>query len=223
MADTKRVLICVPCMDMVNAQFCQSLATLRRSCETQIIFQIGSLIYNSRNQLAGLAIKGGYDYTFWLDSDMVFAPETLEYMIEVLEEKNLDILSGLYFRRQPPFTPVIFSELEINDEGCHWEDNIDIPDSLFEVEGIGFGCVLMRTEIFIEVFNKFGNPFTPLVGVGEDLSFCWRARQLGRRIWVDPHILLGHVGYQLVTKQFYDVYKGKLNVRDSEAGDAVDN
>ena len=155
MADTKRVLICVPCMDMVNAQFCQSLATLRRSCETQIIFQIGSLIYNSRNQLAGLAIKGGYDYTFWLDSDMVFAPETLEYMIEVLEEKNLDILSGLYFRRQPPFTPVIFSKLEINDEGCHWEDNIDIPDSLFEVEGIGFGCVLMRTEIFIEVFNKF--------------------------------------------------------------------
>ena len=81
----------------------------------------------------------------------------------------------------------------------------------------------MRTEIFIEVFNKFGNPFTPLVGVGEDLSFCWRARELGRKVWVDPHILLGHVGYQLVTKQFYDVYKGKLDVINSETGNEADN
>lgn len=217
----KKVLICVPCMDMVNAQFCQSLATLRKTVETHIVFQIGSLIYNSRNYLAGMAIKGGYDYTFWLDSDMVFAPETLEYMISVLEGKNLDILSGLYFRRQPPFTPVVFGKLDIDDKGCHWEDYGDIPESLFECEGIGFGCVLMRTEIFVAVFNKFGNPFTPLVGVGEDLSFCWRARELGYKVHVDPHILLGHVGYQLVTKQFYDVYKGKLNVTDSEVGDEI--
>lgn len=216
----KKVLIAVPCMDMVSAQFCQSLATLKKYIDTEVIFQIGSLIYNSRNALAGNAITGAYDYTFWLDSDMVFSPETLGYMINVLEKENIDILSGLYFRRQPPFSPVVFKKLQIDEEGCHWENYDDVPSSLFECEGIGFGCVLMRTEIFINLFNKYGAPFTPIAGVGEDLSFCWRAREMGYKIHVDPNILLGHVGYQLVTKQFYDVYKGKLdNAGDSETGD----
>lgn len=219
----KKVLIAVPSMDMVSAQFCQSLATLQRTLETKVVFQIGSLIYNSRNALAGLAIQQGFDYTFWLDSDMVFAPETLSYMIKVLEKNDLDILSGLYFRRQPPFTPVLFSKLEIDEQGCHWEDYNDFPDSLFECEGIGFGCVLMRTDIFVAVFNKFGAPFTPLAGVGEDLSFCWRARELGYKIHVDPKILLGHVGYQLITKQYYDVYKENLDAFDSKTCDEVDN
>ena len=219
----KKVLIAVPCMDMVSAQFCQSLATLKKYIDTEVIFQIGSLVYTSRNNLAGLAVKGAYDYVFWLDSDMVFAPETLGYMVDVLEEKDLDILSGLYFRRQPPFTPVVFSKLKIDEEGCHWENRDDIPSSLFECEGIGFGCVLMRTGVFVDVFNKYGAPFTPIAGVGEDLSFCWRAREMGYKIHVDPNILLGHVGYQLVTKQFYDVYKGKLNVTDSEVGDEIIN
>ncbi len=31
--------------------------------------------------------------------------------------------------------------------------------------------------------------------LGEDISFCWRARKLGYRIFVDPQVLPGHLGY----------------------------
>ena len=218
-----KIMIAVPCMDQVPTPFCQSMSMIQKVGETAVAYQMGSLIYTSRNELAAKAVRIGADYVFWLDSDMVFSPETLGYMINVLEKENIDILSGLYFRRQPPFSPVVFKKLQIDEEGCHWENYDDVPSSLFECEGIGFGCVLMRTEVFITLFNKYGAPFTPIAGVGEDLSFCWRAREMGYKIHVDPNILLGHVGYQLVTKQFYDVYKGKMNVTDSEVGDEIIN
>lgn len=205
----KKVFVAVPCMDMVSAQFAASLAQLQVNTECKIGFQIGSLIYDARNRLAVKAIEAGADYTMWFDSDMVFPTDTLTYMVDQLEKNDYDILSGLYFRRQPPFTPVLFDELNMTEDGCQWTEFEEIPETPFEIGGCGFGCVLMKTDIFIDVYNKYGNPFTPMLGVGEDLSFCWRAREMGFKIWCDPKILCGHVGYQLITKQYYDLLKEK--------------
>ena len=47
-----KTLIAVPCMDSVPSQFAQSLAMLQKVDECAIAFQIGSLIYTSRNELA---------------------------------------------------------------------------------------------------------------------------------------------------------------------------
>ena len=47
-----KILICVPCMDTIPSQFAHSLATLRKVGECAVTFQIGSLIYTSRNELA---------------------------------------------------------------------------------------------------------------------------------------------------------------------------
>lgn len=218
-----KTLIAVPCMDQVAAPFAQSLAMLQKDGEVAVAFQVGSLVYTSRNKLAQMAINYACDYVLWLDSDMMFPPETLQYMLKECEEKDLDVLSGLYFRRVAPYAPVLFTKLEISDTGVVVDDlHGDVPDSLFELEGIGFGCVLMRTEVLIAVQAKFYDMFTPLNGVGEDLSFCWRARQCGYKIWLDPKIQLGHVGTQVVTKQFFDSYRETLrqNAEQSKTGDA---
>lgn len=199
-----KTLIAVPCMDQVAAQFAQSLAMLKKVGDCVVSFQVGSLVYNSRNSLALKAVALGCDYVLWLDSDMLFPPETLEYMVKVLEENKLDILSGLYFRRVPPFSPVVFSKVNIDD--MTWGEPKEIPEDLFEVEGIGFGCCLTRVSTLFEVQAEYNTMFQPLNGFGEDLSFCWRARQIGHKIWVDPHILCGHVGHQVITKEFYDLY-----------------
>ena len=55
----RRILIGVPCMDMVSAMFTQSLAMLQRpkDCDVAIMLNIGSLVYDSRNQIAKAAIK----------------------------------------------------------------------------------------------------------------------------------------------------------------------
>lgn len=221
-----KTLIAVPCMDQVSAAFAQSLATLQKVGDVKVAFQVGSLIYTSRNKLAQMAINEMCDYVLWLDSDMMFPPETLAYMIHECEEKDIDILSGVYYRRVPPYAPVLFKTLRIDESGCSVTDyGGDVPETLFELEGIGFGCVLLRTEVLIAVQAKYYDMFTPINGVGEDLSFCWRARQCGYKIWMDPAIQLGHVGTQVVTKPFFDAYKEQVkeNAGISETGHALDD
>jgi len=202
-----KILIAVPCMDQVPAPFCQSLATLNRVGECLVAFQISSLIYTARDELAKKAIELEADYVLWLDSDMVFNPDTLQRLIA--DKEKGDIITGLYHRRVSPFSPVAFSKLEIVGDHAESEGITEIPEDLFEVEACGFGCVLTPTSVFIDVASKFGKVFIPESNCGEDISFCWRARQCGYKIICDPTIQLGHVGHHIITRDFWEVYKGK--------------
>ena len=207
----KKILIAIPCMDMVSARFAQSLTTLKKVGQCTVCFFIGSLIYDSRNTLTAMAVENECDYIMWFDSDMVFEPDTLERMIKVLDEHpEVDILSGLYFRRGHPFTPVLFSKLEVNEKNeLEFNGYDDVPDGLFEVAGCGFGCVLMRTECLMDIAAKEGGGvwFSPLVNAGEDCAFCIRARREGYRIFCDPSVQLGHMGYAPITRAFYEATK----------------
>lgn len=196
-------------MDQVPAQFMQSLATLRKVGECTVATQIGSLIYTSRNNLAQKAIMMEADYVLWLDSDMVFTPDLLERMLERLQNDKLDFLTGLYFRRVRPFTPVLFDRLEMVGNVCNWSEFKEIPEEPFEVGGCGFGCVLMDTGVFLDVQSRFGNMFAPIGNTGEDLAFCWRARECGYKIICDPAITCGHVSHIVINQEFY---KGLRNV-----------
>lgn len=207
----KKVLIAVPCMNQVPAEFADSLARLTahglKDHRIGQIFKIGSLIYTARDEIAKEAVRTEADYVMWFDSDMIFPPNTLELLMKHMDNPEVDIVSGLYFRRVQPYTPVLFDRLDIEDGVVGWSDFTEIPGHIFEVGGCGFGCVLMPTDIFIDVQAKYGQMFTPINGVGEDLSFCWRARQLGFRVWCDPTIPLGHVGYNIVTRNFFLAYQ----------------
>ena len=201
-----KILIAVPCMDQVPSQFAQSIATLNKVGDCAIAFQMGSLVYDARNSLALNAIKAETDYVMWFDSDMVFPSNTLEKLIEGRDKG--DIITGVYYRRVIPYHPVLMEKLEISEDKCEWSDYIDYPQDIFEVAGCGFGCVLVPTKVLLGVFTEFGNMFAPINGVGEDLSFCWRARQLGYKIVCDPSIQCGHVGHYVVDRNFYNAYKG---------------
>lgn len=204
----KKTLIAIPCMDQVPALFAQSLALLAKPEDATLAVKMGTLIYTSRNDLANMAIQNGSDYIFWMDSDMTFPQDALLRMIDTLEEKNLDILTGLYFRRVPPYTPVLFDRLEMNGNICSWSGFHHIPGELFEIGGCGFGCLLMRTDVFFDGQARYGNMFTPIGNNGEDIAFCVRARELGYKIWCDPSIRCGHIGYVQVTDEFFKAYNG---------------
>ena len=204
-----KILIAVPCMDQVPVPFCHSLALLRKPDNCVLTMKTGSLIYIARNELATAAIQSEADLVFWLDSDMVFQPDTLERMLKTLQEKDLDILTGLYFRRVPPYSPVLFNKLEIDGVACKFSEWNQIPDDLFEVGACGFGCVLMKTDVFFDVQSKYGNMFAPIGNNGEDVAFCWRARQCGYKIFCDPQLICGHVGYSVVDDQFFKAFSEK--------------
>lgn len=202
-----KILIAVPCMDQVAAPFAQSLATLNKVGDCVVSFMMSSLIYDSRNKLAKQAVEIDADYVMWFDSDMTFAPDTLQKLLA--SEK--DIITALCFRRTPPFTPVIFSDCTRNEQGnLVWENSTDYPNEVFEVAGCGFGCTLVKTDVFFDVFAKYGDCFSPLNKVGEDLSFCYRARELGYQIFLDPQVKCGHVSHSIVTEDFFRAYAGGI-------------
>lgn len=218
-----KVFIAVPSMDTLPALFCQSLALLQRAGDTQVGFEVGSLVYNARNNLARQAIKAEADYVLWLDSDMVFRPDTLQRMLSVCLDNNIDFLTALCFRRKPPYTPCLFDKLEKlpDDKGAAYTALMSVPDGRFKVGGCGFAGVLMSTDVLISVAAKFeGRMFDPMPGFGEDVSFCWRARQCGYDIWCDSDIEMGHVGSCIVTRGYFEAFNGGGNydAGEREAG-----
>lgn len=208
-----KVFIAVPCMDTLSAKFAQCLCNLvnhKRNFEVEVGFHIGSLVYDSRNKLAERAINSNAEYVFWLDSDMIFMPDTLDIMLEELMANRYEMLTGMYFRRRPPFTPTLFKTLNISNMGNRLEDFDEIPEEIFEVAGCGFGCVLMTRNVLWNVLCQHGFMFDPMNGVGEDLCFCWRARKCGHKIFCDPTIALGHEIRTTITKSNRGIFNGNV-------------
>lgn len=208
-----KVFIAIPSLENVPALFCQSLALLKRAGDTIVGFEVGSLVYNARNNLARQAIKSEADFVLWLDSDMVFSPDLLQRMLKVCQDEHIDFLTGLCFRRKPPYTPCLFDRLEKVGNGASYTALLSVPDGRFKVGGCGFAGVLMSTDVLLSVAAKFnGRMFDPMDGFGEDVSFCWRARQCGYDIWCDSEIELGHVGNCIVTRKYFEAFnEGEQN------------
>ena len=194
-----RTLIAVPCMDTMPTRFVSSFVNLRRVGETHYAFNANSLIYDSRNIFAAKAITDGYDRVLWLDSDMVFDPDMMERLMADMDAGDLDYVSGLFFRRRTPTSPVLYRSIEWQQTDDGLKSGAvpyrDYPaDQLFEVGGSGIAAVLTSTRLLKAVWEAYGPPFNPLVQLGEDLSFCWRAKQLGYRLYCDSRIKVGLVG-----------------------------
>ena len=224
-----KTLICIPCMDMVHTAFMQSLLSMRMVGEIRFSIACSSLVYDARNRLADQAISGGFDRCLWLDSDMTFAPDTMERLSAHLDA-GLEIVSGLYFTRKAPVTPVIY------DNCGYYEANgkvtptahsyLDYPkNQLVEIQGMGFGCVMHTVDLLKKVRERYGMPFTPVMGFGEDLSFCGRVIDSGSKIYADTSIKCGHIAQSLVNEETYITMGGgaRVNAGPGQTGDPGQN
>ena len=198
-----KTIIAVPCMDQVSALFAHSLATLNKVGEVQLAMTVGSLIYTARNDFAKSVISKNADALLFFDSDMTFPEDTLERMVKHVEDGK-DIISGLYFKRRPPFSPVLYKELGYRPETdeTYFEELLELPTSKepFEVAGAGMGCCMITKNVLLDLALNYQTWFNPIHNMGEDLAFCIRARDLGYKIWCDPTISCGHVGQLTVTE-----------------------
>lgn len=207
-----KILVAVPCMDTWPVNFGVSLIEMLMFSQKYMDDEIhlcpiaNSLVYDARNVLSLTAIEQNYDYVLWLDSDMVFNPHTLSSMLNTLKAySNYSMLTGVYYMRKSPHTPVLYKTIAepAMTDGClqkRIETMTDIPDTLFEVEGCGFGCVLTSVPLLKKVWDKFGPAFTPYPWASEDMSFCYRVKQLDEKILCDPSIYLGHIGTAVFDK-----------------------
>ena len=208
-----KTLIALPCMDMVHTVFLKSLVSMDRIGQTGYAFSCSSLIYDARNTLAKQAVNEGYDRILWLDSDMDFQPDLLKRLSADMDEGR-ELVSGLYFKRKAPVKPVIYKDMGMlkneNDDGMTpvaiaYEDYPQ--DTVFPIAGCGFGGCLVSVDLIKRVGDRYGLPFSPIMGFGEDLSFCIRATELGAELFCDSRVKMGHVGLGTITEETYLQYK----------------
>ena len=162
----------------------EMMATTERMVVDWARNDLAKLVRDSKSPYSGKK----YTHCLWLDDDMVFSPDTA--LVLASEMADYDMMSAVYFARHKPL-PVVYvrGEAEHDDPYKHYP-LMRVPSRVFECDAVGFGCLLMRTD----VLNKVPEPwFTIDARGGEDIVFCKHARDAGLTIGCAGHLLCGHI------------------------------
>jgi GT2 family glycosyltransferase len=208
-----RIALCTP-----GASFTPSfvrgivhLTTILASNKIEILHsnKSGSLLATVRNMTAGgassLGIKQApfngkvkYDYMLWIDSDQGFSFDDFA----ALMERKRDICAGWYETVSGNSSVGLhFDESKFKETG---EIPLMSPKDIkkrgvpFKVDFVGFGFVLIARGVFEQIAYPWfsHDEITMNNGVvrqlGEDFTFCRKAREAGFSIWVDPTVRVSH-------------------------------
>lgn len=165
---------------------------------------------------------GQADWLWFVDTDMVFEPDTLERLLQHADPVDAPIVGGLCFALdEGRVVPTLY---DLVDDGRGSADVVRYdawePDAMMQVAATGTGCLLIHKSV-LEKVRDFRPPGRPgQVGfntaypwfqetdhdgkpVGEDITFCWRAGLVGAPIYVNTAVHIGHVKERVLTAELY--------------------
>ena len=185
-----KILIAIPTSREIDIQCAASLIGMKRKGKIGVFAPQSYAIDASRNLIVEHALEIGYDYILWVDSDMILPKNTLLRLLS----HNKDIVSGVYSYKVINGENAVVKRYSKTDEDTYEDVSLkEIRETkeLMLVDGIGFGCVLTK----VNIFNKIEQPwFRYDKDLGEDIFFCRKAQETGIEIFVDPTVKAGHVG-----------------------------
>lgn len=165
----------------------------------EFLWSKGSLINEARQGMVDKVLECGMSHLFFIDSDMRFPADGLLRLLR----HDLDVVSGIYFAKQPGYTPVAAHR---NKEGAYIRLTEWPHDRLFEVDGVGAGFLLIKRKVLEKLqWPHFAEGLQPKTKtrIGEDYYFCRKAQLDGFKIHVDPTLDLRHIGdYEYSEKDF---------------------
>jgi hypothetical protein len=182
----------------------------------------GGLV-EGRNKVAREFLAHESDWLFIVDSDMAFAPDTLERLLEAADPVERPIMGVLYFawrevavdglsgfRCQP--APVIHDYVD-TPQGQVFMGVASYPqDQVMQCAGTGCGGILIHRTVFEKIEADYGATWYDRVRgddgrwISEDLSFCVRAAACGFPIHVHTGVKTSHLKHLWVTEADYTNY-----------------
>jgi hypothetical protein len=153
------------------------------------------------------------EWLFWIDTDMGFAPDTVEKLLAIADPVERPIVGGLCFaykQTEPDgmggwrsaIVPTIYDWVTISQTGE--EGFLSVPEyprnALVRCAGTGSACVLIHRSVLEKMaedkrgdwYTRIPNPTAGSRLLGEDLSFCLRAGALGFPIHVHTGVQTTH-------------------------------
>lgn len=199
----RRVLIGTPSYDgRIDVWFANSLlSTVKMSYEKDVFVHAiyvsyDSLVQRARNSLFKLALEGGYDDLFFIDSDVEWEPEWFFRLLERPEP----IVGAPLIKKSDNESYTI----KILDKKLKWSDD----KKLIEVNGIGTGFMKVSRFAFeklweiSETYKSEGETHRMVCDIkiengdliSEDYILCSKWQGLGYKVWADPTITINHIG-----------------------------
>jgi hypothetical protein len=180
-----KLAILVPTRDTVHSQFAYCLAQLIKTTsevgiDTYLFFDSSTILLNQREKLIENAKDIKCDYVLWLDSDMMFPSTTALRLLA----HNKDIVACNYMKRSKPLKTVAYTDLR------NWDSWLPLEpkDDLIKVEGVGMGCMLMKTEIFGSLqkpYFEFTYKGDTQDWYGEDFMLLTKLRLNSFNVYID--------------------------------------
>ena len=93
-----------------------------------------------------------------------------------------------------------------------WDRPDLIGKGLQRVDGIGFGAVLIKTEVFKRLNPEVPGQWFKFSEVGEDLHFCDLCAQAGVEVWCDTSLEAPHIndfGMEVSSQTFFQYHQAK--------------
>lgn len=209
----------------VAGEFCQSVALtlLRDGAAHRRIAGFLSLASSPRISYARtrivddfLAFAGDPEWLFMVDADMAFDADTLDRLLDVADPEDRPIVGGLCFvggREQPPH-PTLYRLVD-DDGAARLQPILDWPHGeLVQVDATGAACLLVHRTVFEQLqlryprpFPWFAETFLDKAQIGEDVTFCLRARRLGIPVHVHTGVEVGHMKTARIDSAYFDLYQ----------------
>lgn len=203
----------------------------------------GGLIEARNDAVRAFLDEHQADWLWWVDTDMGFAPDTVERLFEAADPVERPIVGGLCFsqREDGPdgmggyrwtATPTVYDWVEVDGQrgwAVRWQYT---PNTLTRVGGTGSACILIHRSVFEKIEGAYGqvwydrvpNPTTGQL-IGEDLSMCLRAGALKIPIYIHTGVGTTHFKPVWIGEEDYWTQRaiGNLAAKVREAEPAVAN
>lgn len=171
----------------------------------------GGLV-EARNKVAGEFLDREGDWLFVVDTDMGFAPDTLDRLLEAADPVERPMVGALCFAQREVVPdgcggfrcvpmPTLFSWRNLGKQASGFSPIVEWPrDELVPVDGTGMACVVIHRRVFQAIKAKYGPTWHNRITntgtgtlLGEDLSFCARAIQCDIPIHVHTGVKTTHL------------------------------
>jgi hypothetical protein len=194
----KKLIIGIPSLGTVDWRFASSLMTMQAPADTQIIWQIKTMIDTSRNNIAKLFLKNDADFLIMIDDDMVFQPDAALKLMA----RDVDVVGCVAFKRRADYDPCVYMKKEGNYIPI-------LPQSFQEVDVVGSSGLMIKREVLEKIpypwfetgIDKEGKRFQKGNHFSVDFDFCLKAKDAGFKIFADPEVQFGHIGEAPIINQ----------------------
>ena len=207
MKSKKKILIAIPCKNDIEADTFKSIYDLElpEGYETEFQYFYGYAVDQVRNLIAHWVVNA-YDYLLAIDHDVVFPADTLKKMLA----HDKPIVSGVYRQRLEP------QMIELYDLNMRRLDVSQLTGTLQEIGGCGFGCVLVKKEVFSAIqypWFFYHQALNHNHTFSEDLDFCKKVLEKGFKLYADSSILCKHIGQKVFEVEFPKLQEDPITAR----------